>query len=91
MMLIRTQDKKGIVNLDNMESLWISEVDSGFDITIAFSDGAYVIGQYTSETQVLEVLDLIEEEYKRAVTNIVGSMMVIPPKVFHMPEDWNKV
>ena len=44
-MLIRTQDKKGIVNLNNMESLWISEVDSVFDITIAFSDGAYVIGQ----------------------------------------------
>ena len=86
MMLIRTQDKKGIVNLNNMESLWISEVDSGFDITIAFSDGAYVIGQYTSETQANYILDAIESEYLKVTAGRNGLNQT--PVVYHMPEDW---
>ena len=85
-MLIRTQDKKGIVNLDNMESLCITEIDSGFNIIITFSDGAYMIGKYTSETLANYILDAIESEYLKVTAGRNGLNQT--PVVYHMPEDW---
>ena len=63
-MLIRTQNKKGIVNLDNIDT-----IDTRDRQVRYFSGGGIdtmgLLGQYSTEGKAIKVLDMIQDAYAR--------------------------
>ena len=58
-MLIRSQDKKRIVNMDNIENITIDKKD----IYAEGINALYDLGEYTTEEKAIKVLDMIQECY----------------------------
>ena len=58
-MLIRSQDKSRLINLDNTRELRFWECAQGFDIT----DCVCPIGRYSTKEKAMKVLDMIQEAY----------------------------
>nr|DAH98239.1 MAG TPA: hypothetical protein [Caudoviricetes sp.] len=58
-MLIRSQDKNRLINLDNTRELRFWECAQGFDIT----DCVCPIGHYSTKAKAVKVLDMIQEAY----------------------------
>ncbi len=58
-MLIRSQDKSRLINLDNTRELRFWECTQGFDIT----DCVCPIGRYSTKEKAMKVLDMIQEAY----------------------------
>lgn len=58
-MLIRSQDKSRLINLDNTRELRFWECTQGFDIT----DCVCSIGRYSTKEKAMKVLDMIQEAY----------------------------
>lgn len=70
-MLIRSQDKSRLINLDNTRELRFWECAQGFDIT----DCVCPIGHYSTKEKAMKVLDMIQEayvEYKITCTFLTG-------------------
>ena len=96
-MLIRSQDKKTLVNLDNTNAIRIYEGDTGFTVDAWGVNIDYEIGEYSTEEKAIKVLDMIQEEYGKHLYGAGGEMATrdlyippfafIPPKVFQMPQD----
>ena len=76
-MLIRSQNRKFIVNLQNVDCLGIT--DDG-DIEINAFNGAAetLLGFYSAEEKAIKVLDKIQDMYASSFP---------PVKVFQMPAD----
>ena len=90
LMLIRTQDKKTIVNLNNIDLIEIYKDHSEkFVIQAEFNEGRIMLGIYTSETQANYILDAIESEYLKVTAGRNGLNQT--PVVYHMPEDWEDI
>ena len=82
-MLIRSQDKKDLINLDKVTRLaagkvygqnetdWLIEVERQLSI-----------GQYSSEAKAIKVLDMIQDAYARFCAGNTYS-----DAVFQMPSD----
>lgn len=95
-MLIRSQNKKELLNLDNAVSI---SVDDDNEIIIAYGfDHAWDrMGNYSTEEKAIKVLDMIQNEYGTHYYGNGGPMATanfyippfgyIPPKVFQMPQD----
>ena len=102
-MLIRTQDKTGISNLDNLDCIGIEE---RFDLgkhymrVIAYNgtiDSSINLAEYSTKEKAVKVLDMIQEEYCKHIFGEGGQMFTrdlyvpafafVPPKVFQMPQD----
>lgn len=58
-MLIRSQDKSRLINLDNTRELRFWECAQGFNIT----DCVCPIGHYSTKAKAMKVLDMIQEAY----------------------------
>lgn len=58
-MLIRSQDKSRLINLNNTRELRFWECAQGFNIT----DCVCPIGNYSTREKALGVLDMIQEAY----------------------------
>lgn len=93
-MIIRSQDKKRIANIDTCNLIAIVGTQAkSKNITV---DGM-VIGTYSTEEKAIKVLDMIQEEYGKHYYGQGGQMATadyyvppfafIPPKVFQMPND----
>lgn len=70
-MLIRSQDKSRLINLDNTRELRFWECAQGFDIT----DCVCPIGRYSAKEKAMKVLDMVQEaytEYKITCTFLTG-------------------
>lgn len=70
-MLIRSQDKIRLINLNNTRELRFWECTQGFDIT----DCVCPIGHYSTREKAIKVLDMIQEayeEYKITCTLLTG-------------------
>ena len=90
-MLIRTQDRNGLINVDNM-IFKVSESKYEYEIicynTACIADDGYeVIGHYSEKEKALKVLDMIqnayeEYEYEKAFRN--GLRLL---ETFQMPKD----
>lgn len=61
-MLIRSQGKCGIVNLDRIESFGIVDLAT---IRAYGTDRCYELGDYSTEEKALKVLDMIQEAYAK--------------------------
>lgn len=62
-MLIRSQDKKILINFNNSPAIKI--IGTKGDVTIICSDTyeIFVIGNYSTREKVMKVLDMIQEAY----------------------------
>lgn len=90
-MLVRSQDKEQIVNLKRIEHISIQPTgreNPSFEIIFRIRNFEYLLGIYSTKTQALEILDEIENEYRRVTICNYGYFN--SPKVFHMPEDWGE-
>lgn len=59
-MLIRSQDKEQLLNIDSVKTIGICERGKCFAI---FIDSLYFIGNYSSREKIIKVLDMIQEAY----------------------------
>jgi hypothetical protein len=99
-MLIRSQDKRAIVNLDDIAEIYTNivnprkEIKEKYETEIKYHSGALnnrYLGTYSTEEKAIKVLDMIQEKYETyiGVTNgfngIQGCYNM--PKVFQMPQD----
>ena len=99
-MIIVKQDKKGIVNFNNVTDIYIDKEDDGdrhfvFYIPVSNIDGLDILGIYETEERAKEVLQEITETYKatetfKAISNRisdeVGAIAIKNGFVYEMPE-----
>ena len=88
-MLIVNQNKKQIINLDNITSISILEPqEEGYKY--ALSPGNYDLGYYKTEARAKEILIEIAREFRRVLrTENRGTgqqRFYDVPKVYYMPE-----
>ena len=91
-MLIRSQDKEQLLNIDSVKTIGICERGKCFAI---FIDNFYFIGNYSSREKVIKVLDMIQEaysEYQIMLNFSVSYLHEFKEKtdgfaIFQMPED----
>lgn len=83
-MLIRSQDKTIIVNIDNAFSIAIQDINGATTIYVGSQGSCCIIAEYSTKTKVMKVLDMIQEAYANAelipmtVSNI-GKMFIEAP------------
>ena len=65
-MLIRSQDKTIIVNIDNAFSIAIRDINGAASIYVGSQGGCCIIAEYSTKTKVMKVLDMIQEAYADA-------------------------
>lgn len=66
-MLIRSQDKSILINMNNVSSIEVG--DDRLRIFADNGDAIYDIGEYSTEAKVIKVLDMIQEAYADAKLN----------------------
>ena len=66
-MLIRSQDKRILINMNNVSSIEVG--DDRLRIFANNGDAIYDIGEYSTEAKVIKVLDMIQEAYADAKLN----------------------
>lgn len=66
-MLIRSQDKRILINMNNVSSIEVG--DDRLRIFADNGDAIYDIGEYSTEAKVIKVLDMIQEAYGDAKLN----------------------
>jgi hypothetical protein len=91
-MLIVSQNKDVIVNLQRVNFIKIEPDENEFDIEINYGDDYWdVIGSYDSYEKCKEILNAITQEFKRLVLkvnrqNTMQSEFYNIPKVYYMPD-----
>ena len=62
-MLIRSQDKRMIVNFDNICTVSAFPEKDSEDIYVEDGTGSLMVGRYSTKAKAMEVLDMIQEAY----------------------------
>lgn len=62
-MLIRSQDKTIIVNVDNVFNIAIRDINGATAIYIGSSSSCCNIAEYSTKAKAMKVLDMIQEAY----------------------------
>ncbi len=62
-MLIRSQDKTTIVNVDNVFNIAIRDINGAAAIYIGSSSSCCNIAEYSAKAKAMKVLDMIQEAY----------------------------
>jgi hypothetical protein len=90
-MLIRSQNKQNIFNINTISGIGFGEYSGDYPYQIyALVNGEYLLGKYSSKEKAIRVLDMILEEYQ--VPTYIndqggGEYANYWQKVFHMPEN----
>lgn len=74
-MLIRSQDKTIIVNIDNAFSIAIRDINGAASIYVGSQGSCCIIAEYSTKAKAMKVLDMIQEayeEYKITCTFLTG-------------------
>ena len=84
-MLIRSQDKTIIVNIDNAFSIAIRDINGAASIYVGSQGGCCIIAEYSTKAKALKVLDMIQEaygdsEYTKYVIPEVCRILSMKPK-----------
>lgn len=86
-MLIRSQDKRMIVNFENVCTVSaFSEKDSE-DIYIEDGAGSLMVGRYSTKEKSMKVLDMIQEVYCEFMSVKNDDAWDGKESVFYMPVD----
>lgn len=94
-MLIRSQDKRMIVNFDNICTVSAFPEKDSEDIYVEDGTGSLMIGRYSTKAKAMKVLDMIQEaysEYQIMLNFSVSYLQEFKEKtdgfaIFQMPED----
>lgn len=62
-MLIRSQDKTVMVNMDNAFNIAIRDINGATAIYTGSSSSCCVIAEYSTKAKAMNVLDMIQEAY----------------------------
>ncbi len=62
-MLIRSQDKRMIVNFDNICTVSAFPEKDSEDIYVEDDTGSLMVGRYSAKEKAMKVLDMIQEAY----------------------------
>lgn len=62
-MLIRSQDKTIIVNIDNAFSIAIQDINGATTIYVGSQGACCIIAEYSTKAKAMKVLDMIQEAY----------------------------
>lgn len=65
-MLIRSQDKTTIVNVDNVFNIAIRDINGAVAIYIGSSSSCCNIAEYSTKAKAMKVLDMIKQAYADA-------------------------
>ena len=65
-MLIRSQDKTIIVNIDNAFSIAIRDINGAASIYVGSQGGCCIIAEYSTRAKAMKVLNMIQEAYADA-------------------------
>lgn len=96
MLLIRSQDKKKLVNFNQVTDLSVVKLPDGFGVNayFAFSVGddyaSMCIGEYSTEEIAIGVLNMIQDKFQEPIyqNDIGGSEVAIYRNtVFQMPKN----
>lgn len=68
-MLIRSQDKTIIVNIDNAFSIAIRDINGAASIYVGSQGGCCIIAEYSAKAKAIKVLDMIQDAYADAKLN----------------------
>lgn len=83
-MIIRTQNKKAIINMNNVDTLEVHDCQIRYYSGLIETAG--LLGTYSTEEKAIKVLDMIQIAYEEA--NSVCSMSgFVANTVFQMPAD----
>jgi hypothetical protein len=62
-MLIRSQDKKQLINTDMVTRIYSDKVEGGCKVRADFQNSWEDLGKYSSEAKAIKVLDMIQDLY----------------------------
>lgn len=84
-MLIRSQDKRILINMNNVSSIEVGDNE----LRIFADDGEtiYDLGSYSTKAKAMKVLDMIQEAYERYEYEKAFKTGLALFKTFQMPED----
>lgn len=68
-MLIRSQDKRMIVNFDNICTVSAFPEKDSEDIYVEDGTGSLMVGRYSTKEKAMKVLDMIQDAYADAKLN----------------------
>lgn len=88
-MIIRSQDKRGIVNLNNIDSITVKEYSHDICAFNGTMESEILIGKYSTEEKAIKVLDMIQEAYSRMEDIKCGAVYAqkYDSFCFQMPDD----
>ena len=84
-MLIRSQDKKILANLNNLQSIFIEKSKEKYIVSLSVRK----LGEYSTEEKAIKVLDMIQVAYMNLdYSRFLGEEKIEYSKnVFVMPQD----
>ena len=84
-MLIRSQDKRILINMNNVSSIEVGDNE----LRIFADDGEtiYDLGSYSNKAKAMKVLDMIQEAYERYEYEKVFKTGLTLFETFQIPED----
>ena len=87
-MLIRSQNKAAIVNLDNVFNIaTIRNINGAVAIYIGSQGSCCNMAEYSTKAKAMKVLDMIQEAYCEFMAVRNDDMWCGKESVFQMPED----
>ena len=86
-MLIRSQDKRMIVNFDNICTVSAFPEKDSEDIYVEDGTGSLMVGSYSTKAKAMKVLDMIQEAYCKFMSVKNDDAWSGKESVFYMPED----
>lgn len=86
-MLIRSQDKRMIVNFENICTVSAFPEKDSEDIYVEDGTGSLILGRYSTKAKAMKVLDMIQEAYCKFMSVKNDDAWNGKESVFYMPED----
>ena len=91
-MIIRSQNKKGIINFNNIDTIGIEPNYCGYDVAAynGTQESCVKLGEYSTEEKAIKVLDMICEKYKEPIVRANytdNESLIYANSVFQMPQD----
>lgn len=86
-MLIRSQDKRMIVNFDNICTVSAFPEKDSEDIYVEDGTGSLIVGRYSTKAKAMKVLDMIQEAYCKFMSVKNDDAWDGKESVFYIPAD----
>ena len=86
-MLIRSQNREVLINLNSAAGIEIAEGPIKTIITSYITGCSYLLGKYSDKAKAMKVLDMIQEAYEKYEYEKVFKTGLTLFETFQMPED----